>query len=207
MSVMNMKNKIDKTDKIIYDIVKRGLDIIMSIIMLVFAIPIIGITCIAVVLESKGNPIYKQERLGKDGKEFNIYKIRSMVIDAEKDGAKWAVKNDSRVTKVGKFIRKTRVDELPQLLNLLVGDMSLIGPRPERRVFADEFSKTIPDFGRRLEVKPGLTGLAQVCGGYDLTPAEKLVYDIQYIETRSFLLDVKIFFKTIAVVITGDGAR
>ncbi|MEG0297757.1 MAG: sugar transferase [Clostridium sp.] len=202
-----MKNKIDKTDKIIYDIVKRGLDIIMSIIMLVFAIPIIGITCIAVVLESKGNPIYKQERLGKDGKEFNIYKIRSMVIDAEKDGAKWAVKNDSRVTKVGKFIRKTRVDELPQLLNLLVGDMSLIGPRPERRVFADEFSKTIPDFGRRLEVKPGLTGLAQVCGGYDLTPAEKLVYDIQYIETRSFLLDVKIFFKTIAVVITGDGAR
>ncbi|MEG0669021.1 MAG: sugar transferase [Clostridium sp.] len=207
MSVMNMKNKTDKTDKIIYDIVKRGLDIIMSIIMLVFAIPIIGITCIAVVLESKGNPIYKQERLGKDGKEFNIYKIRSMVIDAEKDGAKWAVKNDSRVTKVGKFIRKTRVDELPQLLNLLVGDMSLIGPRPERRVFADEFSKTIPDFGRRLEVKPGLTGLAQVCGGYDLTPAEKLVYDIQYIETRSFLLDVKIFFKTIAVVITGDGAR
>ena len=115
-------------------------------------------------------------------------------------------KDDPRITKVGRFIRKTRIDEIPQLFNILKGDMSLIGPRPERPQFTEQFNREIPGFINRLAVKPGLTGWAQVNGGYDMTPAEKLVEDIYYIKNRSVLLDFKIIFKTVAVVLTGDGS-
>ena len=130
-----------------------------------------------------------------------------MVHDAEKNGAKWADKNDMRVTAFGKFIRKTRIDELPQLWNVIKGEMSLIGPRPEREVFYKEFEKTIPNFRDRLQVRPGLGGWAQVNGGYDITPKEKLEYDLEYIENLSFRLEAEIFFRTIKVVLTGNGAR
>lgn len=130
-----------------------------------------------------------------------------MGVNAEKNGAQWATKNDPRVTKVGAFIRKTRIDELPQLFNVLKGDMSLIGPRPERPMFTAQFNEEIPGFIDRLQVKPGITGWAQVNGGYDITPREKLELDRYYINNMSFWLDLKIILKTIKVCITGDGAR
>ena len=193
--------------KPVYEFIKRIADIILCIIASVIAIPIIIICCFFVVLESRGKPIYSQERLGKAEKPFILYKIRSMKTDAEKDGPKWADKNDCRVTKVGKFIRKTRIDELPQLYNILKGDMNIVGPRPERAVFTYEFKKSIPGFINRMKVKPGLTGFAQVNGGYELTPNEKLQFDLRYIEERNLLIDIKIIFKTVLVVFTGHGYR
>ena len=190
-----------------YIIFKRCIDLLISILGIIVTLPIILITCILVCLESKGKPIYKQKRVGFENKEFDIYKIRSMVINAEVSGAKWAVKNDARVTKVGKFIRMTRIDELPQFLNILKGDMTIIGPRPEREIFYKEFEKTIPNFRDRLAIKPGLTGYAQVNGGYDIAPKEKLELDIYYIKNVSFKLDIKILFKTVLIVVSGHGAR
>jgi lipopolysaccharide/colanic/teichoic acid biosynthesis glycosyltransferase len=190
-----------------YLIIKRMIDIILCTIAAIIAIPIMIITCLFVILESKGNPIYKQERLGKGEKSFTLYKIRSMSTDAEKNGPQWADKNDARVTKIGKFIRRTRIDELPQLYNILIGDMTIVGPRPERAVFTYEFERNIPGFINRLKVKPGLTGFAQVNGGYEMTPKEKLHWDLRYIEEKSFITDLKIIFKTILVVVTGHGAR
>jgi len=205
IEVINVET--DQT-KPIYEMVKRFVDIILCVIASIVALPIILVTCILVVLESKGAPIYKQERLGIKGQPFMLYKVRSMRIDAEKhSGPKWADKDDPRVTKVGKFIRKTRIDELPQLLNILKGDMSIVGPRPERSVFTYEFESYIPGFVNRLKVKPGLTGLAQVSGGYDISAEEKLKYDLEYIEKRNIMIDIKIMFNTIAVVFTGEGAR
>lgn len=160
-----------------------------------------------VVLESRGGAFYSQIRSGKDGQTFKIYKLRSMYTDAEKNGPQWALANDNRITKVGKFIRKTRVDELPQLWNVLRGDMSIIGPRPERPEFIEEFEKETPNFSKRLAVKPGLTGWAQINGGYELTPAEKLEYDLYYIRNQSILLDLKIMLLTVKIVLTGHGAR
>ena len=151
--------------------------------------------------------MYIQERVGLNGKRFKIYKLRSMYLDAEKDGYQWAMKNDDRITKVGYYIRKTRIDELPQLVNILKGDMAFIGPRPERPEFIKEFLQDIPDFNDRLVIKPGITGWAQVNGGYELTPKEKLEYDKYYIEHESLYLDVLILLKTIQVVFTGYGSR
>lgn len=189
------------------NIFKRLIEIILAIMGLIVAIPIILVACLLVRLETSGKAIFVQKRVGINNKEYNLYKIRSMVNDAEKNGAKWASKNDSRITKVGSFIRKTRIDELPQLINVLKGDMSIIGPRPEREVFYKEFEKTIPNYRDRLKVKPGLTGWGQVNGGYDITPEEKLKFDLYYIENRSLKLDLIIVFKTIKVLVTGDGAR
>ena len=169
--------------------------------------PICLIACIFIVLESSGNPIYIQERVGLNGQKFIMYKLRSMYIDAEKDGHQWAIKNDHRITKVGKFIRRTRIDEFPQIINIIKGDMSFIGPRPERPEFVNEFLKYIPDFNDRLAIPPGITGWAQVNGGYDLTPYEKLKYDKYYIEYESFQLDSLILLKTIKVIFTGHGSR
>jgi exopolysaccharide biosynthesis polyprenyl glycosylphosphotransferase len=193
--------------KRVYEIIKRIFDFVFSLLAIIIFLPIVSITCILVVLESKGSPIYSQERMGKHGKTFNIYKIRSMYIDAEKYGPKWADKNDSRVTRVGKFIRKTRIDELPQLYNVLIGDMSVVGPRPERAVFTFEFEQETPGFMNRLQVKQGLTGLAQVNGGYDIDYKEKLKLDMEYIEKRSALLDLKIMLKTFSIIFSGEGAR
>ena len=192
---------------ILFDAYQRILDIALSLIGLLIGIPLIFIFGIIIKIEDNGPITYKQERLGKGGKKFYIYKLRSMRTDAEKFGAQWAEKDDPRITKVGKFIRKTRIDEIPQLFNILKGDMSIIGPRPERPSFTEEFNKEIPGFINRLAVKPGLTGWAQVNGGYEITPEEKLREDIYYIKNRNILLDLKILFKTVKVVLTGDGAR
>lgn len=192
---------------ILFDIYQRVLDIVLSVIGILIGIPLMIVFGILIKVEDNGPITYKQERLGKGGKKFYIYKLRSMRTDAEKFGAQWAEKDDPRITKVGKFIRKTRIDEIPQLFNILKGDMSIIGPRPERPSFTEKFNQEIPGFINRLAVKPGLTGWAQVNGGYEITPREKLIEDIYYIENRSVLLDLKILFKTIKVVLTGDGAR
>ena len=190
-----------------YDFYQRTVDVILSLIGLIVGLPLILIFGLLIKLEDKGPMTYKQERVGKDGKVFYIYKLRSMRTDAEKFGAQWATKNDPRITKVGNFIRKTRIDELPQLFNILRGDMSIIGPRPERPSFTIEFNKDIPGFINRLAVRPGLTGWAQVNGGYEMTPEEKLKADIYYMKHRSFFMDMNILLKTVKVVFTGEGAR
>lgn len=189
-----------------YEKIKRVMDIVLSLIGLVIAIPLMLIFGIAIKLESKGPVFYCQERVGKNGKVFMLYKLRSMYQNAEENGAKWAEKDDPRVTKVGRIMRKTRIDELPQLFNVLKGDMSIVGPRPERPIFIYQFNEQIPGFVNRLQVKPGLTGWAQVNGGYELGPAEKLEYDLYYIENRSIWMDIKIMLKTVKVILTGKGA-
>jgi exopolysaccharide biosynthesis polyprenyl glycosylphosphotransferase len=188
-------------------LIKRLIDLTAVAILSVPAIIIVLITMAAIRLESKGSSLYFQERCGLNGKVFKVIKLRSMYTDAECNGPQWAKKNDSRVTRVGKFIRATRIDELPQLVNVLKGEMSFVGPRPERPMFVEEFSKEIPDFKDRLLVKPGLTGWAQVNGGYDISAKEKLHLDKYYIRNASILMDLKILFSTIRVVFTGDGAR
>ena len=166
-----------------------------------------GIVSLCICAESAGPAIFKQERLGLGGKPYTMYKFRSMYLDAEKDGPRWATVNDDRCTKVGRFIRRSHIDEIPQLFNVLKGDMSMVGPRPERAYFYDEFEKDIPDFRERLRVLPGLTGLSQVNGCYDMTPAQRLAYDKTYMESRCVWTDLKILFQTVIVVFNGKGAR
>ncbi|WP_066055774.1 exopolysaccharide biosynthesis polyprenyl glycosylphosphotransferase [Robertmurraya korlensis] len=187
--------------------IKRFIDLISAIVGLVFAAPIIVIFGILIKLETPGPIFFVQERVGHKGKIFNVIKLRSMGIDAEKNGAQWASKNDPRVTKIGAFIRKTRIDELPQFINVIKGEMSLIGPRPERPIFTEQFNREIPGFEDRLQVKPGLTGWAQVNGGYDISPKEKLELDRYYIKNMRGSLDVVIVLKTVKVCLTGSGAR
>ena len=190
-----------------YENIKSSIELIFSLLLLIIAVPICILACIAIYVELRVNPIYTQKRVGLNGRVFKIYKLRSMYIDAEKDGPKWASENDERITKVGRIIRKTRIDELPQLVNILKRDMSFIGPRPERPEFIKEFIKYIPAFNDRLLVKPGITGWAQVNGGYSLTPKEKLEFDKYYIKNRGFKLDLLILIKTIIVIFTRHGAR
>ena len=191
----------------VYSALKRGFDIVTALVAgLILLVPMI-IIGILVKVCSKGPALFKQERLGKDGKEFIMYKFRSMRVDAEEDGPQWAAKDDCRCTPIGKILRKTRLDELPQLLNILKGDMSWVGPRPERACFYDEFETYIHGFRNRLAVQPGLTGLAQINGGYDLLPEEKIVYDMEYIRDRSMKLDLYCIFKTVRLVFTHEGAR
>ncbi|MCL1950272.1 MAG: sugar transferase [Turicibacter sp.] len=191
----------------LYDFFSRWVDILFALVLGIFSGPVILLFALLVRIEDNGPSFYKQERLGKDGEKFWIYKLRSMRMDAEKYGMQWAERDDPRVTKVGKFIRLTRIDELPQVLNLLNGDMKLIGPRPERPELTYQFEEETPGFMNRLVVKPGVTGWAQVNGGYEITPAEKAELDIYYIKHRTFLMDIKIILKTIKVVLTGEGAR
>ncbi|MFE4238725.1 sugar transferase [Peribacillus butanolivorans] len=182
-------------------------DFVLALIGLLITLPILIFFCLAIKIESKGPAFFFQERVGINGKLFKVIKLRSMYINAEEKGAQWALKNDPRVTNVGSIIRKTRIDEIPQLINILIGDMSLIGPRPERPIFTEQFSKEISGFERRLVIKPGITGWAQVNGGYDISPKEKLRLDLFYIQNLNFVLDIKIILKTVKVVFTGDGAR
>ncbi|WP_346937807.1 sugar transferase [uncultured Clostridium sp.] len=208
---VSYKEKLDYTEKksslFVYNLLKRGFDVVFSIALLIVTSPILIISMLIVFFQDFKSPIFSQKRVGVNNEEFTMYKIRSMVHNAESDGFKWASKDDCRITTFGKFIRKTRIDELPQLLNVLKGDMSVVGPRPELEFFYKKFEKTIPNFRGRLAVKPGLTGWAQVNGGYDLLPEEKLKYDVEYIAIRSITVDIKVLFKTIKVVFTGDGAR
>lgn len=189
---------------------KRVFDIVVSFGLLLVLWPILLLTALAIKMESPGPVIYSQRRVGLQGKVFTVYKLRSMSVDAEKDGAQWAVKADPRVTKVGRFIRKTRIDELPQLFNVFIGDMSLIGPRPERPEFVSELEAQIPYFYVRHSVKPGITGWAQVLYPYGSSIEDaryKLEYDFYYIKHLSILLELKIFLKTIGVVLFPKGAR
>ena len=194
--------------KPLYSFFKRAFDIVAcSLALILLAVPMF-IVAIAIKCTSPGPVFYKQERLGLNGKKFMLVKFRSMVNDAEKNGAKWSDgDNDARITKFGAFIRKTRIDELPQLWLCVTGKLSLIGPRPEREVFYEAFEEHVHGFRERLKVKPGITGLAQVSGGYDLRPEEKVLYDIEYIKNRSLLLEIKILFKTVAVVLGHKGAK
>ncbi len=158
-------------------------------------------------MDSVGNPFFLQERLGKNGKPFVMCKFRTMHIDAERNGPTWAAPRDARCTRFGVFLRRVRLDELPQLWNILKGDMSFVGPRPEREHFYRLFEGNVPGFSDRLAVVPGLTGHAQVNGGYDLTPAEKLAYDMEYIEKRCMKMDMLCVVKTFRVICSGAGAR
>lgn len=193
-------------DKPVYSFIKRTFDIIASALALLALLVPMLVIALVVSVTSEGGPLFSQERLGKDGKPFRMVKFRTMRKDAEKDGAQWSRgENDARITKVGAFLRKVRLDELPQLWCILKGDMSIVGPRPERKVFYDEFETYIHGFSERLKVKPGLTGLAQVNGGYYLRPEEKIIYDVEYIKNRSLWLDVKILLKTVGVILAGGG--
>ncbi len=190
---------------------KRTFDILCSLILLTFAVPVMVVISIFIRLSSAGPAIYCQRRLTDGGKIFTMFKFRTMATDAEAtSGAVWAGADDPRIIPIGRFLRKTRLDELPQLLNVLIGDMSIVGPRPERPEMARELVKTLPSFARRLEVKAGLTGLAQIALGYaDSVDSyrDKLAHDILYIKKRSLILDFLILLKTIVVVFTGHGAR
>ena len=191
----------------VYAVLKRGGDILMSLCVAVLGCIPMALIALLIKLDSKGPVIFRQERLGKDGKPFTMLKFRSMYDDAEQNGPQWAEKEDDRCTKIGCFLRKTRLDELPQFWNILKGDMSLVGPRPERAYFYDEFETYIHGFRNRLAMRPGLTGWAQVNGGYDLSPEEKIVYDMEYIKGRSIRMDLACIFKTVRLVFTHEGAR
>ncbi len=193
------------------DYFKRFVDAILSILLMTLAWPFMLMTALAVFVESGAPIIYKQQRVGYRGKQFEIYKFRSMRQDAEKDGkAVWAKKNDNRVTKVGAFIRNTRLDELPQIVNVLKGDMSFVGPRPERQQFVQELSEKLPYYDIRHQVKPGLMGWAQLNYPYGASvedAAEKLTYDLYYVKNHSVLLDLLIIVQSVEVILLGKGVR
>lgn len=191
------------------DLAKRVFDTVLSLIMLAILWPVMIATAIAVRLTSEGPALYRQERVGRDGRPFTLAKFRSMYIDAEsRTGPVWATENDPRITPVGRFIRKTRLDELPQLFNVIGGSMSLVGPRPEREVFVEELSKEIPYFRQRHIVKPGLTGWAQINYPYGNTvedALQKLQYDLFYIKYQSFVFDLSILFNTTKTILLRKG--
>lgn len=180
---------------------KRGLDLVLGVPMFLVALPIMLVTAAAIKAYDGGPALYKQERCTLHGKKFTIYKFRSMIVDAEKDGkAKLASQNDSRITPVGAFIRKTRLDELPQLINILKGDMSFVGPRPERPELIKKYEEMIPEFSCRMKVKGGLTGYAQIYGKYNTTPYDKLKMDMMYIQNYSFWLDIQLILMTFKIM-------
>lgn len=191
--------------------VKRVFDIVSASILLVVSTPVMLITALLIKAESKGPVFYRQERVGLNGSTFLVTKFRSMRNDAEKDGRpQWAQANDSRVTRVGQFIRRVRIDELPQLFNVLKGEMSLVGPRPERPFFVQELTQQIPFYAVRHSVKPGVTGWAQVRYHYGATvedSQEKLQYDLYYVKNHTLFLDLVVLMETVGVVLTGKGAR
>lgn len=188
---------------------KRLIDIIASLLILIITFPICLLSAIAIRIDSEGSTFFKQERIGHNGKVFRILKFRSMKKDAEKDtGPVWSQKDDPRITRVGRFIRKVRIDEIPQMFNVLKGEMSIVGPRPERAFFVEQLSKEIPYYKRRLKVRPGITGWAQVKHKYDESIEDvkiKLRYDLFYIENMSLRMDFKILLRTIFVVLFGKG--
>ncbi len=194
-----------------YKVVKRVSDIMFSTLALILAAPIMLITAILIKLDSPGQVLFKQQRVGQYGRPFILMKFRSMQCGAEEEtGPVWAQENDCRITRVGKIIRKLRIDELPQMINVLKGEMSFVGPRPERPYFIDKLQQRIPYYTQRLTVKPGITGWAAVKFQYSSNiegAVEKLQYDLYYIKNISLFLDLLIILKTIQVIITGKGSR
>jgi len=194
-----------------FDKLKRIMDIVLSLTGLLTSFPLLLIAAILIKLDSPGPIVYKQIRVGKNGKIFTIYKLRSMRQDAEKGiGAVWAKKNDPRITLIGRILRKSRVDEIPQLFNVLQGDMSIVGPRPERPEMVRDLKKLICDYEKRLLVKPGITGLAQIEHKYDETISDvkkKVKYDLLYIRKKCLWTDLSIMAQTFGVVLTGKGAN
>jgi lipopolysaccharide/colanic/teichoic acid biosynthesis glycosyltransferase len=197
----------DLPQRHLFSFIKRSGDILLSVVALVILIIPMALIAILIKCDSKGPVFYKQVRLGKGGRPFEIIKFRSMQVNAEAEGEQWATEQDDRVTRLGAFLRKSRLDETPQFFNILKNDMSLVGPRPERPYFYEKFEMFVPGFSQRLRAKPGVTGLAQVSGGYNLSPNDKVIYDIEYMKNMSFLLDSKIVLKTATVLFTGHGAR
>lgn len=194
--------------KYVYDFLKRTVDILLAILGIVItALPML-IIALMIKIKMGGTIFYRQTRLGLNGKEFNIIKFRTMKMDAEADGAQWSDgASDPRITKLGAALRQYRLDELPQFFNVLVGSMSLVGPRPERPCFYEAFETYIHGFSQRVAVKPGITGLAQVNGGYSIRPEEKILYDIEYIKKRSLWLDFKILLETVGIVLHHKDAK
>ncbi len=189
-------------------VVKRGMDIVLCSVAMVVAAPVMLVIALAIKLEDGGPVFYKQKRLTRNGVEFEMLKFRSMIVDAEKYvGAVLATEEDPRITKVGKVIRALRLDELPQILNILKGDMSIVGPRPERKAIADEYSKELPEFAYRLKVRGGLTGYAQIYGKYNTSAYDKLRLDLVYIENYSLLLDVKLIILTLRILFSKDSTE
>lgn len=189
---------------------KRAIEFFLSFLGVTILLPAIFIIYILIKLDSKGPVLYKQERVGENGKSFNLMKFRSMIENAETNGPVWAGQNDDRVTRVGKWLRKWRLDEIPQMINVLLGEMSFVGPRPERPFFVEQLRKEIPYYDQRLAVKPGITGWAQIRYRYGASKEdtlEKLKYDLYYIKNLSLLLDMIIIFETAKVVLFGKGAR
>ncbi len=189
---------------------KRALDLIIAAVLLVLSLPVMLLSALIIKLESPGPIFYLQERVGKNNAIFKVIKFRSMCQDAEINGAVWAQKNDSRVTRFGGFIRKVRIDEIPQLWNVLRGEMSLVGPRPERQIFVEELVKDIPYYNIRHGVKPGITGWAQICYPYGASKEDalrKLEYDLYYIKNNSLALDLLVIFHTIRTVLFRKGSR
>ena len=193
-----------------YAVIKRASDIVMAGTGLVLLLPVMVMLAVLIRLETPGHPIFVQVRTGLSDREFRMYKFRSMVSGADADGAKFATLKDSRVTGIGRVIRKLRLDELPQLYNVLIGDMSMIGPRPEQKALIDDLAKAIPLFRFRHVVRPGITGWAQVSQGYadDINSSDvKLSYDLFYIKNLSLMMDFIVFFKTLKTILTGFGSR
>lgn len=189
-------------------IVKRGIDIFGSLVLIILTSPIMLLTALAIKIEDHGDVLYRQKRYTKDKKEFEIIKFRSMIMNAEKKtGAVLAKENDDRITKVGRFIRKTRFDELPQLLNILKGEMSFVGPRPERPEIHEDICKTMPEFDFRLVVKAGLTGYAQIYGKYNTSLRDKLLLDLYYIENYSLIDDIKMLLLTLKIVFNKESTE
>ncbi|MFA5200207.1 MAG: sugar transferase [Candidatus Omnitrophota bacterium] len=190
---------------------KRFFDIFLAVLGLLIASPILLLAAVLIKLESKGPVIYRQKRVGKDRKIFRIYKLRSMRLDAEKGtGAVWAKKDDPRATSLGRLLRKTHIDEIPQLINVLKGEMSIVGPRPERPEMIVDFITLIRDYDKRLQIKPGITGIAQVWHKYDETVADvkkKVKYDLLYIRKMSLWVDLRIMANTCAVMLMGKTVR
>jgi exopolysaccharide biosynthesis polyprenyl glycosylphosphotransferase len=189
---------------------RRGFDVLGSLVLLLATLPLLLLTALAIRLEGPGPIFYRQERVGLNGRTFRLFKFRSMRVDAEKDGPRWATLGDSRVTRVGRLIRLTRIDEIPQAINVLRGDMALIGPRPERPAFVEQLSSVIPHYGSRSAVRPGITGWAQINYPYGASVEDarnKLSYDLYYLRHRSLVLDLAIIFGTIRVILLQEGAR
>lgn len=187
--------------------IKRLFDIVVSLIGIIISSPIMAAIAIAIKINDGGPAIFKQNRVTENGKIFNVYKFRSMIVDADKDGAKKAVNDDDRITAVGKVIRPLRLDELPQLFNILFGSMSLVGPRPERTENVHEYTSEYPEFNLRHRVKGGLTGYAQVYGKYNTSPIDKLHMDLMYIENYSFWLDIKLIVMTFKILFVKESTE